>query len=253
VSVKVRSLGSVDSGGVVLSLVAEIADGKIARLRHAFSEGEKGSGLSAVFEFPKPLVGGGLALTYRGIEADRLELHGRVEPSANPRLAVLEELVGGADSLLQGLGGASGKRLEEWASLLFDALGLSVVRYGFLPDDAPDLIAFPNFMRWFLVIECTSREPDLGGKLTKLSTRSKELSRRTGLNAYPVIVSGLDRALINKTDLEKAAKELIAVVSANEFSELMTLALRGAETKEVRAYLEGLIPRGSDMYPYWPK
>ncbi len=239
-----------DPRQIVLALIAAMADGFTVRLRHTFGAEEKGI-LTATFRLPQAMLSGSLSLTYREMDAERLEVYGKAEASQNPRLAVLDELVGGAPTLVEGLRESSGKRLEEWASLLFDALGFAAARFGFLPEEAPDLIAFPDSKRWFLVVECTSREPDLGGKLAKLSTRAKELSRRAGLRAYPVVVTGLDRTLLNKTDLEKAEKELIAVISASEFGELVALALSGPSAEDVRGYLERLIPRETGSSLAW--
>ncbi len=254
VTVRVGTRGNLRGGRIAVSLVARLSDGSISRISCSFEENvETKGGLRARFDLPSPLVQGTLSLTYQDMDADRLELYGRIDPSETPRLGVLEEFVGGADALIRGLEEAKGSRLEDWVALLFHVLGFSVVRYGFLSGEIPDVLAFPESDRWFLVVECTAREPDLGGKLTKFSTRTKELSRLTGLHAYPVLVSGLDRDLLNRTDLEKAAKELIAIVSVDELATLVQLALRGDDTAKIRSYLESLIPRQGGEYPYWPK
>ncbi len=254
VTVEIGTRGNVRRKQTALSLVAKLSDGSISRLRHSFGEEvEDKKEFRTVFDLLTSLVWGTLLLTYRDIDADRLDIYGRTDPSENPRLGVLDELVGGADALLRGLEDSKGSRLEEWVTLLFHALGFSAARYGFLSGGVPDVLAYPESDKWLLVIECTAREPDLGGKLTKFSTRAKELSRLTGLLAYPVLITALDRALLNKTDLEKAAKELIAVVSADEVPTLTQLALVGEETTKIRNYLESLIPREGGEYPRWPR
>ena len=71
------------------------------------------------------------------------------------------------------------------------------------------------------------------------------------MKAFPVLITALDRSMLNTTDLEKASKEAIAVVSANEFPELIRLVEEGATSVETRNFLERLIPRQGYSSVYW--
>ncbi len=102
-----------------------------------------------------------------------------------------------------------------------------------------------------LVVECTEREPDLGGKVTKLATRTKELEQASGVRAFPVLVTALDRSVLNTTDLEKASKEAVAILSANEFPDLMRLVEGTATAVETRSFFERLIPQLEYRSVYW--
>jgi hypothetical protein len=239
---------------IVLSAVSYHVDGSVARIRRVPNrESTEGAGQSYMtIELPEVPSKVSLLLTYRGLDADRLDFIGEAAYSTSPRLAVLREIAGGIERLSEGLDSARtrGKEIEGWVALVFHLLGFAPAHYGSTSWEAPDIVAFFDSDSWILVIECTEREPDIRNKLTKLATRAKKLERASGTKAYPVLVTALDRSLLNKTDLDKASKESIAIVSADEYRDLLNLALEGGGPAETHSLLERLIPGEGRTSPY---
>ncbi len=197
------------------------------------------------------------SLNYHAREVDRHEKLGQPLAGSHPHWLAFKEIVGDLDDLSETLAQGSGHKFERPLSLLFHLLGFSTGYYGFWNSrtgkPVPDLLAFPDTGSWFLVIEATGR--DLGNMLPKLATRTKELQRAVpGYLAYSVIVTSLERELISKPDLEEAAKELTAVITANEFPQLLQLIAAGTTSEKVRSFLERLIPASSLGGPsHWPR
>lgn len=195
-------------------------------------------------------------VTYKGVDADRLEALGHRESISIPRMAAFEELAGDIDSLRDL---PDGKHFEAHIEILLHLMGFATAHYGGRDWPAglgtPDVLAFPPEGKWFLVVECTEREPDLSNKMTKLSTRTRELQAAVkGHNAYPVIVTALERALINPTDAEKASKENIALVTKTDIQGFVTAAIAGRTPEEIRSFLEGFIPSGvMGFSSRWPR
>ena len=176
-------------------------------------------------------------LLYHSMEADRIELLSEDIVAENPRWQVFSEVTGGTEALKEV---PVGRHLEAHVEVLLHLLGFSTAHYGGRDwpthKAPPDIVAFPDHQKWFLVLECTERDADINNKLTRLSTRTKELSRATPmLKAYPVLVTALDRAMINKTDEEKAEKEQIAILSKDDLMNLQRAVLEGKTPAEVKS------------------
>jgi len=245
----------VDLKSLKAAVVGHLPQGIISRIMVEFkrSEGRSAEELRTIVNLPDVPLHATVVLSYRGMSADGKDLRGKALSSANPRLAILEKIAGGIDGLADGLENARthGREIEGWIALVFSLLDFVPSHYGSTPWEAPDIVAFANSKEWMLVIECTAREPDIGGKTTKLATRTKEIEQVSGVKAFPVLITALDRSMLNTTDLEKASKEAIAVVSANEFPELIRLVEEGATSVETRNFLERLIPRQGYSSVYW--
>jgi hypothetical protein len=225
-----------DQKEISLAVIAHSAGDLIERVTQPIQKGE------AIIDLKSQPMRAIVMLRYRDFIVDRTELFGK---SLNRRIKVFQNLRGDLQDLVDELK-ENGKRLEANVCLLFHLLGFSPAHYGYGTDEVPDIIAFlePGSREKLLVIECTQREPDLGNKLTKLATRSKEISRELdGSPILPILITGLERPMINKTDEEKAMKENIAVVTYNEILTLIQMALKMTSPKEVLDYLSGLIPR----------
>jgi hypothetical protein len=179
-----------------------------------------------------------LSATYRGVEVDHFELFGK--GTDNLRLAILQQICGDAQAFLSD---TRDHKFESRVDILLNLLGFSPAHYGGTNLEAPDILAFPNVGNWVLVVECTERDPDLANKLTKLATRTKIVSKTAeSLTAYPIIVTAFERSMLNLTDKEKAGKERIAVITADEMPNLFQMALEGPDPIKVREYLLQLIP-----------
>jgi len=178
---------------------------------------------------------------YRGADVDRAVA---VPPEAAHRVAIYDHLMkGGVANLEERLRQAKGTALERPVAWLFHLLGFPTGHYG-TESEAPDLVAFsPDGP--FLVVECTSGETDLTAKLTKLAMRAKRLQETAGgREAIPVLVASFSRALMNKTDLDKASTDRVAVVTLEESLQLLDLAKTGAELSETLGYIRGFVPPG---------
>jgi len=224
---------------VSLAVIAHSADDLIERVTRPIQKGE------AIVDLKSQPMRALVMLTYRDFVVDRIELFGE---SMNQRIKVFQHLYGDLWDFVDELK-KDGRRLEAKVCLLFNLLGFSPAHYGYDSDEVPDIIAFPESGEKLLVIECTQREPDIGNKLTKLATRSKEISRELdGFTVLPVLITGLERSMINRTDEEKAMKENIAIVTYDEIPTLIQMALNMTSQKEVIDYLSGLIPHAPIAY-----
>ncbi|MEE9236534.1 MAG: hypothetical protein V3U52_01920 [Thermoplasmata archaeon] len=138
-------------------------------------------------------------------------------------------------------------------------MGFSVANYGFHSSwgtgKEVDLVAFPESEDWFLLIEVTEREPDLNNKMTKLSTRTKEIQHAAPeYLAYPVMVTTCVSDVINKSDRMKAATDLISLITADELDHLFELVVEGATPEKIRDFLEQYIPKGQEPFQdRWPR
>ena len=223
-----------DQKGMSLAVIAHFADDLIERVTQPIQEGE------AIVDLGSQPTRATVMLRYRGLVVDRIELFGE---SLNQRIRVFQYLHGDLQDFVDELK-RNGRRLEAKVCLLFHLLGFSTAHYGYGSDEVPDIIAFLEPREKLLVIECTQREPDLGGKLTKLATRCKEISRELDeFPILPVLVTGFERSMINKTDEEKAVKENIVILTCDEMPALVQMALDMNPPEEVVNYLSGLIPQ----------
>ncbi len=94
-----------------------------------------------------------------------------------------------------------------------------------------------------MVVECTLRQPDVNNKLTKLATRTDMIEQTiTEIQVIPVLITALSRDRINKSDVEKAKTESIAIITNNEFNSLITMGLEQTSTDEIIDYIQTLIP-----------
>jgi len=222
--------------------IASIVKGKTRTERRRFSVDiqerfKEDAKISKSLPLARPVEWVRCLLMYHGIEADRLELPSEDIVAENPKWQVFAEIAGGTD----GLGDIpDGRYLESHVEVMFHLLGFSTAHYGGRDwpthKPIPDIVAFPDREKWFLVLECTEREADVNNKLTRLSTRTKELSRAVhGFKPYPVLVTALDKAMINKTDEEKAEKERIVILSRDDLMDLHRAVVEGKTPAEIKS------------------
>jgi len=223
---------------VALSLIGRQADGTF--LRQRVDPIKTGNKLEVSLDMKKLPARIAAILTYGGVEVDRTQLFA----PANPRLAVFLELADGLDRLHSLLLSTRGREFESCFTVLLQLLGFSPAHYGGTSLEGPDIVAFPTGENWLLVVECTEREPDVGNKLSKLGTRAKEINQAlAGYVVCPVVVTSLTRAVLNQTDLEKAKKEKISVVTRDEFQSLLDFVVENPDSGRVRDYILTLIPQ----------
>ncbi len=226
----------VSESEIVLSAIGRLPEG--STFRRLCNPTQAGRELGTQIELPLIPSNVKLIASYRGVDVDRREFF----TAANPRLPAMELLGFNSDELRSSLEEARGQELEKCYAILLQILGFSPI-LSETGRDAPDMIAFPKQDDWVLVVECTEAEPDLSNKLTKLATRTKLVRQAMGgLEAQPVLMTRMRRGVLNVTDLEKAQKEGIAVVTLDEVPGLLQLAREGAESRKVRDYLSAHIP-----------
>lgn len=186
----------------------------------------------------KPLMIKAL-VNYRNRIIESKELFGQ---TLNKRVNVYQEIVGDFEDFLEDFNKKS-RRFEAKISILFHLLGLSPAYYGYTTQNIPDILVFSKENEFVLVVECTTREPDLNNKLTKLSTRTKEIENIIDdISVLPILVTSFNRSLINVSDIEKALKEKIALVTSNEISILISMCLEQKSPEQVYDYINSLIP-----------
>lgn len=59
-------------------------------------------------------------------------------------------------------------------------------------------------------------------------------------------MTALERSLLNNSDMEKAGREGIAMITADEVQTLLLMAKEGAKPEQVRDYVLTLVPK------HWP-
>jgi hypothetical protein len=235
-SVSVDTMPGVAHQHLSLPVIATLSNGSVVRFPGSL---EQAGQPVLKIALPGEVRRAKVIAVYRGVDVDRFEF---VE-SANQRLAVLGALGVDSDDLRSRLEESSGREFERWVAILFQLLGLSPAHYGGTKVEAPDIVAFSESGGWLLVVECTEREPDLGGKLTKLSTRTKVIRQAlAGLNVHPVLITAMSRIMLNKTDLEKASKERISILAIEEVRELLQKAKEGPRPEAVYDYILSKVP-----------
>jgi len=233
INIVIKKAQSINYEKISLSIITYFSDGSLIRKKYPIKND------SIMINFELPITRAKVMVTYGDYIIDSKELYGKTD---NKRILLYQHMMNSIQNLKTELQ-ENGKMLESKVSLLFNLLGFSSAHYGFSSKEVPDIIAFSKDDKNILVIECSKREPDLGNKLTKLSTRTKEIKDIIGdVSILPVLITALERSLINKTDEEKAAKEVIAIISNDEIPTLINMALENKSTIEVFNFISGLIP-----------
>jgi len=228
-------INKIDNKKVTIAAIAHFPDNSIERVSRNVQEDES----SITFKSsPTRAIA---IVRCNDFVVDRIELFGETQ---NKRIKLFENMREHIQDFAKDIKDSRGREFEDKICFLFHLLGFSPAHYGVIEDDVPDIIAFNESNENVVIIECTAREPDLNNKLTKLSTRSKEISKiLEGKNIHPMIVTAFDRSMINRTDEEKASKENISVMTQDEISTLIQMALNKAPSKEIITYLSGLVPK----------
>lgn len=169
--------------------------------------------------------------------------------SPNQRVAALNYLdrnLSILPDLLQGKGKDPAGDFEIAVCLLLHVCGFNAAPYALLArlSDGPDILAFAPNLPVVLVVECTTREIDAGGKLSKLQRRAKELrSVLPETQVWPMIFSPVAQAQIAKTDFDKARREEIGVVASEDIDALLLLATEGVSLRKLLRWLYALMTR----------
>jgi len=192
-----------------------------------------------------------LLASYRGEEADRLQVFRGAVSGMNPRMAAQEVVDPALKAFSQGLAGEGtgegkkvrGKGFERSVLLLFHFLGFSCVSTFPETTDSADVLAFTGVPGELVLIECTTDAPDMRNMIGKLSTRKRHYDRRTPpLHVIPVVATSLAKEDVSPVDLDRATKERVIVLTAIELMELTRIANRGETTASVLEYFRSIAP-----------
>ena len=189
-------------------------------------------------------------LTYRGVVTDRKQTFRTAFLEEDPRWSGFRALVGEPDALKQALREAEGgDPLEHAAGMLFHLLGFATAHIGQntfrTSKGTTDILAFSPDGQTCLVIECTAGEPDLAGKIGKLATRTKMVEQmHPGTMVQPVFLTRQSRTEFTKTPKKVAADERVAVVTRDDFDDLVQLASGIPRPDQVLLHLSRLVPTG---------
>ncbi|MXX69641.1 MAG: hypothetical protein F4Y74_11855 [Gemmatimonadales bacterium] len=100
--------------------------------------------------------------------------------------------------------------------------------------DAADHLAHAAESSVVLVIECTVGPPDGGGKLGKLIARSENVrSQLPGGEVIAVLATARPREALPKAEVEKAARDDVALLAREDLDELWTAAQTGETAAHV--------------------
>ncbi len=249
-SVEIEAGSTVNLEKAVLSIFATTGDEITARERVPLSGRSTDAGDKQIVvrrRIRDMFSGATCVLAYADKTTDRVQLF-RAPLSVRPDWAASQFVVGGPADLAEALRTTEGgDPFEHAVATLFFLLGLGVVHYGrktFGPGgDAPDIVAIAPGENWLLVVECTIREVDLGAKIAKLATRTKETQNVVGpYIAHPVLVTRQPRKDFPSTAIQDAAQEKVVLVTSDNFDDLVRFAAEGQQIEKLRDYLLQLIP-----------
>lgn len=250
-SIEVEFLPNNVAEGFQLGCVAEHADKTTSRLRLDLDDVPlQGGRRRYAFEFDaRP------TLLRLGLFVDGVRVHGwRWESFAafgsTARLAALgltEDQKTFVDRLRKGGGG---RGMETEVALAFHLAGFSPGWYG-LKGNEPDLVVFPDYGHFALVVECTKGGTDIVSKLKKLGVRTQMLRGRLqdGL-ALPVLVCRQASDLRTQSVQDDAAKDAVALMTPDDLVTIVEEATNGATTFEILEMLRELVPRQGSMLAF---
>ncbi len=129
-----------------------------------------------------------------------------------------------------------GKEFEQAVGLLFHFLGFLVdplyAQSGL--GDAIDGLAHDPASSVILAIECTVGPPDGKAKLGKLIARSADMrTKLPDIEVIPVLATAIPRAALSKAEVEKAARDGVALLAQEDLDDLWTAAETGETTAHV--------------------
>lgn len=159
---------------------------------------------------------------------------------------------------LLGKGGDQSRDFEIGVGLLFHFCGFNVGPYGRVKalksksiQEEIDHLVFAPSGNHIVAIECTKKDLDTEGKLSKFSRRVKEIrDLLPTFRVIPLVCTPLSKAIIADSDVLKAAKEHIGVIGAEEIQTILELAGQNKNPEEILEFLDSLIIRPDDM-PFW--
>lgn len=238
VIINIEKSGMIKFDDILLSIISNYEGNEISRINQPITQNK------TIVKLNKTPIKSKIMINYRNHVPDSKLIYGR---SINQRLLIFQELYGDLEDFLEGDiergGRKEGRIFETKVSLLFHLLGFSPAYYGYGAKAVPDILVFDNDNKHVMVVECTIRQPDSNNKLSKLATRASNLDQIIPeVEVMPVLMTALSRDDINKSDMEKAKIEFIAIISKDEVDSLFTKGLEQVSTADIFDYIQSLIP-----------
>ncbi len=262
-TVHVEGIGGHNTEGISLGVIALSGRSPVNRTTHTLAKGDWKGSPEAVHK--EMLIGTAssavIFLSYKGNALDTQTVNDPAVLLKNPRIlayAHFDQDLSVLNVYLAGEGKDQSTDFEIGIGLLFHFCGFNVGPYGrvkalkakSIQEEIDHLVFVPPGSH-IIAIECTRKDLDTDGKLSKFSRRVKEL--RTLLPDFtitPLICTPLRKATIPKSDIEKASKEHMGVMAAGEIQTVLEMAGQNKEPKEILEFLNDLIIKPDDM-PFW--
>lgn len=262
-TVHVEGIGGQNSEDVSLGVIALSGRSPVNRIAHDLAKDDwKGSPGATHKEI---LIGTAssavIFLSYKGNALDMQTVNDPAVLLKNPRILAynhFDQDLSVLNEYLLGKGGDQSKDFEIGVGLLFHFCGFNVGPYGRVKalqsksiQEEIDHVVFLPSGRHIIAIECTKKDLDIDGKLSKFSRRVKEL--RDLLHTFtviPLVCTPLSKAMIAKSDNQKADKEQIGVVAIEEIQTILEMAGQNKDPDEILEFLNGLIKKPDDTL-FW--
>ncbi len=257
-SILVESIGYKKLNDVTVGIVGSTDAGTIYRGSHEFSardwKPDDKCTVACKEVNVKDLTSASLFLSFRGNVIDNIILHDESALLQNPRILAYSHFDKNIEKLkayLIGKGKEPSNDFEKGVALLLHLCGFNSALYGQLGgiQEEIDIIAFVPNSNDVIAVECTIKDLDANGKMTKFSRRIKELpDELNDYNLLPLLFTALERKNISPTELDSARTERIGVAAAEDIQELLTMAVAQKGIEEIMVYLRGLLPESG---PDW--
>jgi len=200
---------------------------------------------SYVFELPKPPRALHVGLIVDGVSIHSWRWESFASFGASLRLAALE-VNHEHETCVRNLHEGSGRAFEQSVALAFHLAGFSPGWYGLTGKEA-DLVVFPDYGRFALVVECTQGGTDIVKKLKNLAVRTQVLQGRLDGTAVGVLVCQRASDLRTQSVQEEASRDAVALLTPEDCVRMVERATRGASTYEILRSLEERVPRNGPM------
>ncbi len=200
-------------------------------------------------------------LTFKGNALDTQTVNDPAVLLNNPRILAynhFDQNLTVLNEYLLGKGKDQSKDFEIGVGILFHFCDFNVGAYGGVKalqsksiQEEIDHLVFAPSGSHIVAIECTKKDLDTEGKLSKFSRRVKEIRELLPtFRVTPLVCTPLSKAKIADSDVQKAAKEQIGVVGAEEIQGILEMAGQNKNPEEILEFLNGLIKSPDDM-PFW--
>lgn len=248
-----EALGYKEVNNSSITLIQRLLDGSSVRKIHKLKKIEwqkvgKQLILKKKFPLEKRCLFVNVFLLYDGVVTSELHLPNPFLPMENVRV-ITHEFFDKNFSIFQrylkGEGNNRNLNFVMAVTWLLHLCGLSVACYeksGI--QDEIDIIAFSNQSNKIFAVECTTSDPEINNKLSRLSLRYKRLQKKLrNYQIHPLLFTCLEDNELTKTSLDKAAKEQIGILTKEKIFRLHEIAHKPGSFDKALEYIIILITK----------